>query len=242
MQGTGPFAVHSPEFAGRVGRAARHHHGTTEAEPLPRKQADGYSQSKVEADLLAQRYYKDFGIPIVILRPGFVYGPRDRAVMPRIIENLRAGLVRYPGAKGARALNTIYVQNLVDAVLLALDEPRAVGQIYNLTDGELVSKRHFIEAVADAMGLPHPTMMPPLWLARIMTWSVETWAKLRGATEAPLFTRARLKFMGLNLDFSIEKARAELGYKPRVSFDDAMYLTMQWYKQHYGAPSQALHT
>ena len=95
----------------------------------------------------------------------------------------------------------------MDAVLLAVDEPRAVGQIYNLTDGELVSKRRFIEAVADAMGLPHPTMMPPLWMARIMTWTVETWAKLHGDKEAPLFTKARLKFMGLNLDFSIDKAR-----------------------------------
>jgi nucleoside-diphosphate-sugar epimerase len=214
--------------------AARHHHGTTEAEPLPRRQPDGYSQSKVEADLLAQSYYRDFGVPVVVLRPGFVYGPRDRAVLPRIIESLRIGTMRYPGAKGARALNTIYVRNLVDAVLLALDEPRAVGQVYNLTDGEFVSKRRFVEAVADAMGLPHPTMMPPLWLARILTWGAETWAKLRGAKEAPLFTRARLKFLGLNLDFSIEKAREELGYKPRVPFDDAMFLTMQWYRQHYG--------
>ena len=82
--------------------AARHHYGTTEAEPLPKKQADGYSQSKVKADLLAQRYYKDFGVPVVVLRPGFVYGLRDRAVMPHIIDNLAPGLVRYPGAKVAR--------------------------------------------------------------------------------------------------------------------------------------------
>ncbi len=219
--------------------ANRHHHGTTEAEPLPRRQIDGYSQSKVEAEQLALRYYRDFGVPVVVLRPGFVYGPRDRAVLPRIIENLRKGLVRYPGAKGTRALNTIYVKNLVDAVFLALEAPRAVGQVYNLTDGEFISKRKFIEAVADPLGLPHPTRMPPLWLARVLTWGAETWAKLRGAKQAPLFTRARLKFLGLNLDFSIEKAREELGYKPRVAFDDAMYTTMQWYKQHYGQPQAA---
>jgi nucleoside-diphosphate-sugar epimerase len=214
--------------------AARHHHGTTEAEPLPRKHGDGYSQSKVEAEQVALSYYRDFGVPVVVLRPGFVYGPRDRTVMPRIIESLRQGTMRYPGAKGARALNTIFVRNLVDAVLLALDEPRAVGQVYNLTDGEEVSKRRFVEAVADAMGLPHPTRTPPLWLARLLTWGAESWAKLRGAKEAPLFTKARLKFLGLNLDFSIEKARQELGYRPRVPFDDAMFLTMRWYREHYG--------
>src|SRR6516225_3247718 len=57
---------------------ARHHDGTDETEPLPKRHRDSYSQSKVEAEQLAQHYYKEFGVPVVILRPGFVYGPRDR--------------------------------------------------------------------------------------------------------------------------------------------------------------------
>jgi nucleoside-diphosphate-sugar epimerase len=219
--------------------AARHHHGTDESEPLPRRHADGYTQSKTEAEPLVLSYYRDWGVPVVVLRPGFVYGPRDRTIMPRLIENLRKGLVRYPGAKGRRALNTIYVKNLVGAVLLAIDNPQAVGQVYNLTDGEFVSKRRFVEAVADAMGLPYPTLMPPLWLARILTWGSETWAHLRGAQEAPLFTRARLKFLGLNLDFSIEKAKRELGYRPRYTFDEAIAETMAYYKENILTPAPA---
>src|SRR5205085_1349360 len=134
-------------------------------------------------------------------------------------------------AKGRRALNTIFVGNLVQAVFLVLENERAVGQVYNLTDGEAVSKRRFVEAVADAMGLPRPWRAPPLWLARVLVACSEGWAKLRGAKEAPLFTRARLKFFGLNLDFSIEKARRELGYQPRTNFEDAMYETMAYYKK-----------
>ncbi len=219
--------------------AARHHHGTDETEPLPAKHADGYTQSKVEAEQLALRYYRDLGVPVVVLRPGFVYGPRDRTVMPRLIGGLRAGTVRYPGAKGRRALNTIFIGNFVQAVFLALASDRAVGQIYNLTDGEFVSKRRFIEAVADAMGLPRPWRAPPLWLARFLTACSEGWAKLRGAKEAPLFTRARLKFLGLNLDFSIDKAKRELGYQPRTNFDDAMYETMAWYKKEAQVPADS---
>lgn len=209
--------------------AARHHYGTAETEPLPAKHSDGYTQSKVEADELALRYYRDFGVPVVVLRPGFVYGPRDRTVMPRMIENLRAGAIRYPGG-GQRALNTIYIGNLVQAVFLALESTTAVGQVFNLTDGELVSKRRFIEAVADAMQLPRPTKTPPLWLARIVTSLAEGLARLRGAKEAPRFTKARLKFIALNLDFSIEKAKRELGYRPHYSFADAMAQTMAYYK------------
>jgi nucleoside-diphosphate-sugar epimerase len=217
--------------------AARHHYGTDESEPLPKHHADGYTQTKVEAEALALDYQRTLGVPVVVLRPGFVYGPRDRTVMPRLIDNLRKGTVRYPGAKGRRALNTIYVKNLVGAVFLAVENPQAVGQVYNLTDSELVSKRRFIEAVADAMGLPRPTLMPPLWLARILTWGSETWARLRGAKEAPLFTRARLKFLGLNLDFSIEKAKRELGYRPRYTFEEAIAETMAYYKGNVLLPS-----
>jgi nucleoside-diphosphate-sugar epimerase len=210
--------------------AARHHHGTDETTPPASQHRDGYSQSKVEAEALALRFYRDFGVPVVVLRPGFVYGPRDRTVMPRIIDGLRHNRLRYPGG-GEQALNTIFVNNLIDAVFLAVEQDAAVGQVYNLTDGEFVSKRRFIESIADALGLPHPTRKPPLWLAWFVTLCCEKLAKLRRAKEAPLFNFTRLKFLGYNLDFSIEKATRELGYRPRVNFEEAMGETMDWYKK-----------
>ena len=56
---------------------------------------------------------------------------------------------------------------------------------------------------------------------------------MRGAKEAPLFNFTRLKFMGYNLDFSIDKAMNDLGYKPRVKFEEAIGETMDWYKKNY---------
>ena len=209
--------------------AARNHRGTDESTPAAESHRDGYSHSKALAEKLALQYYRDFEVPVVVLRPGFIYGPGDRNVLPRIIDNLRQGAVRYPGG-GHAALNTIFVRNLVDAIFLTIGHDGAVGQIYNLTDGEIVSKRRFIEKIADAFGLPHPTLTPPMPVARVVTWGAEALASLRGAKEAPMFNFTRLKFMGLNLDFSIEKARRELGYSPRVSFDDAMVETMAWYR------------
>jgi 2-alkyl-3-oxoalkanoate reductase len=213
--------------------AARHHYGADESEPLPRCHRDSYSQSKVEAEQLALRYYHDFGVPVVVLRPGFIYGPRDPVVFPRLIEGLRRRAIRYPGSRGARALNTIYVGNLIQAIFLAIENEGAVGQVYNLTDGEAVSKRRFVEKIADAMGLPHPHLMPPYWMAFLVTWCIDKAAKLRGAARAPEINFTRLKFLGLNLDFSIDKARTELGYRPRWSFDDAMVETLDWYKKRY---------
>lgn len=216
--------------------ATKHHHGTDETEPLPRWHGDGYSQSKVEAEELVMKYHKEWDIPTVILRPGFVYGPRDKTVMPRLIDALRHNRLRYPGG-GNAAMNLIFIDNLVDAVFLTVENEKAVGQVYNLTDGELVTKRQFIGAIADAMELPHPTRTPPMWFAYAVTWCAEKLAKLRGAKKAPLFNFPRLKFIAYNLDFSIEKAMNELGYRPRVRFDEAIGETMDWYKKH--APEQS---
>jgi nucleoside-diphosphate-sugar epimerase len=211
--------------------AARHHYGTDETEPLPRHHVDGYTQTKVEAEELALRYHREHGVPVVVLRPGFVYGPRDRTVLPKLMDNLRRRKVNYISG-GRRALNTIYIGNLVEAAFLAAEKPEAVGQIYNLTDGETVSKRRFIEAISDGLGLPRPNPVSvPLWLARIIAWWQEGRARRRHSPKPPRLTQGRLKFMGLNLDFSIDKARRELGYRPRFSFDEGMKETLAWYRQ-----------
>ncbi len=211
--------------------AARHHYGTDETAPLPERHMDGYTQSKVESEQLALRYHREYGVPVTALRPGFIYGPRDRTVLPNLIEKLRRRQVRYIGG-GKRAMNCIFVGNLVDAALAAMEKPEAVGQVYNLTDGETVSKRRFIEAVADGMGVPRPPALGvPLWLARIGAASMENGARRRGDKEPPRLTQGRLKLLGLNLDFSIEKAKRELGWRPAVSFDEGMRRTVEWFKQ-----------
>jgi nucleoside-diphosphate-sugar epimerase len=210
--------------------AARHHHGTDESEPLPGRHADGYTQSKAEAEEVALAAHRDYGVRVVVLRPGFIYGPRDRTVLPRLIDNLRKGKVRYIGG-GRKALNTIYVGNLADAALLAIENPAAVGQVYNLTDGETVSKRRFIESIADGLGLPRPRPPSvPLWLARVLAAWQEGRARRRNSAKAPRLTRGRLKFLGLNLDFSIAKARSQLGYQPRWTFDEGMRETLAWFR------------
>jgi nucleoside-diphosphate-sugar epimerase len=209
--------------------AARHHHGTDETEPLPVRHMDGYTQTKVEAEHLVQDAHRLHGLPAVILRPGFVYGPRDRTVLPKLAENLRNGIIRWIG-DGSRAMNTIYVGNLVDAIFLALDKPEAVGHVFNLTDGEFVSKRKFFETIADGLELPRPKKKVPLFVARIAAYIMERRARRKGKKEPPRLTQARLKLLGLNLDFSIEKAKRELGYSARVKFDDGMKETLDWYK------------
>jgi nucleoside-diphosphate-sugar epimerase len=212
--------------------AARHHHGTDEGEPLPESHIDGYTQSKVESERLALKSVRRDRLPVTILRPGFVYGPRDRTVLPRLADRLRERSVVYI-ARGRHALNTTYVTNIADAVFLAAESDRAVGEVFNVTDGEFVSKRRFFETIADGLGLPRPRGSIPVGLARFLANWREGVFRRKNKPHPPRITQASLKFAGLSLDFSIEKARTVLGYAPAVGFDEGMAAALDWYKAHH---------
>jgi nucleoside-diphosphate-sugar epimerase len=204
---------------------ARDHHGTDETTPLPAHHIDGYTQTKVEAENLAMSYFRDRQLPLVVIRPGFIYGPRDETVMPRILANLKARLVTYFGSR-LKTLNNVYVGNVVEAVELALGPSVPLGEAFNITDPKTVTKKVFFERIADLAGLPRPFATWPMWFARFMCGTFERAGKAFGFQ--PVLSMARLKFMGLNLDYSIAKARTRLGYVGRTSFDDGMKRTIDW--------------
>lgn len=199
----------------------RDHHGTDETTPPAAESLDAYTRSKVEAEALALGYVEDRGLPLAVVRPGFIYGPRDRTVLPKLLHSLRTGRFAYFGS-GDQALNCIYVKNLVHAIFLAAEVPEAVGNVFNLTDGARVSKRAFIGRVAELAGLRPPRRKIPLWLARTLAVLLERRARRLGSTEPPLVNKARYKFLGLNLDYSIEKARRVLGYRPPYTTEEGL--------------------
>lgn len=209
---------------------ARDHHGTDETEPPDRTGIDGYTLTKVESEDLVLEYADEKALPAVVLRPGFIYGPRDRTVLPRLLDRLKSGGVKYLGS-GEQLLNNTCVTNLVDAVFLALERDDLDGEIFNITDGKLVSKREFIGTIARLANLPEPTRSVPLGLAKFLARIMEGTWRLLGKKEAPLLSSARIKFLGLNLDFDIGKARRELGYQPAVEFAEGMGQTIQWCRQ-----------
>jgi nucleoside-diphosphate-sugar epimerase len=199
----------------------RDHFGTDETVPTAVNALDGYTRSKNEAEALALSYVKERHLPLTVVRPGFIYGERDRTVLPKLLHSLRSGVFRYFGP-GDQALNCIYVKNLVHAIFLAAESPASVGEVFNVTDGRRVSKKEFVGRVARLAGLKEPKRHIPLWLARFLANLMEGIALRRGSTRPPLVNKARYKFLGLNLDFSVEKARRVLGYDPPYTTEEGL--------------------
>lgn len=206
--------------------AARDHFGTDESTPADLSGLDGYTRTKAEAEVLLNRHITEHGFPAVILRPGFIYGPGDRHVLPRIIKKFQSGKMKMIG-NGQKVLNNTSVDNLADAVVLALEHSDACGETFNIRDQRLVTRQEFVSTIAEFIDAPYPKSVP-VPIARMLVVIVERLAKLRGATEAPFVTRASIKFLAQNLDFSIDKAMRVLGYAPRDDFQNVMQRALQW--------------
>lgn len=210
---------------------ARDHYGTDETEPPHASGIDGYTLSKIEAEQLLQQK----SIPYTILRPGFIYGPRDRTVLPRILERLKSGQFAYLGSP-EKLMNNTWVKHLVDAIFLALNQDEAIGQIINITDVALVSKREFISTIAELAGYPSPEKVVPLPVARHLAKLLEGLWRLLGKKQAPILSQARIKFLGLNLDYSTLKAQQVLDFHPQTPYREAMSETIDWFRENQKLP------
>ena len=204
---------------------ARDHVGTDETVPPAADSLDAYTRSKTEAEALALTYYKERGLPVSVVRPGFIYGERDRTVLPKLVGALKSGRFAYFGG-GEQILNCIYVKNLVQGIFLAAEVPGAVGEVFNLTDGVKVTKRDFVGRVAELAGLKRPRRKIPLWLAWRLAVMLERRAKRRKSPTPPLVNKARYKFLGLSQDYSVDKARRVLGYSPEYTPEQGLVAAM----------------
>jgi len=209
---------------------ARDHYGTDESEPPNATGIDGYTRTKMEAEQLVSKYIKEHNLPAVILRPGFIYGPRDRTVVPRILERLKNRQVKFLGT-GEQLCNNTYVGNLVDAIFLTIDHDDVIGEIFNIRDGRSVNKREFLNSIAQLAGYPLPVKSVPIPVAKAAANVMEGLWKLLGMKEAPFVSSATIKFLGYNLDYSINKAQRQLGYNPQVDFQDGMTKTINWFRE-----------
>ena len=124
----------------------------SESEDAPlRRTGDAYCDNKAAAEKVVLKY-GERGLPVVILRPSIVWGPYS-AWNTRLMDDLREGRVAFI-AGGHGACNTTYVDNLIDAMALGLENDRALNQAFFITDGERVSWGDFIRA--------HMALMEPM--------------------------------------------------------------------------------
>jgi 2-alkyl-3-oxoalkanoate reductase len=213
----------------------KHHRGTDESAPYG--YGDPYTDTKVDSEKVVRGFAQRGELETVCIRPGFVYGPGDHQVIPGLLNSLASGQFRFIG-DGSKQMNSIYVDDVVQAALLAGDTPAAAGQVYNITDDAKTPIRDFVSFVAGYLNIPAPTRHVPVPLAVLGTNVLETYARLTHAKKPPLLNRSRLRFLYYNQYYSIDKARQELGYSPRFTYREGLPPTLDWFKESGQLPAQ----
>lgn len=194
---------------------------------------DHYNLTKIRAEEAVRQLAAERGLPAVVIRPPYVYGPRDRQFLPRVLENLKNGKFRFVGS-GRQPLSLCHVGNLVEALYLAATRPGVVGEVFMVADGDAVTRVRLMEIVCEETGYAMPTRHAPTWVVRLACPVMEGLWRLKRSPEPPLVNKFRLKFMVTPLTYRIEKARRLLGYEPKVGTEAGLRETLRWFREHRG--------
>ncbi len=189
-----------------------------------------YGDTKIEGERLVWNYYHQHDLPVTVVRPTNIYGPRSTTFVQEIVELLKSGSMVHIG-KGLKPAGLAYVTNVVDVILRAAESKSSVGQAYNASDGSEVTWRQYVDQLAEIVGVSSPRVVIPYRLAYLAGWAMEkTYGALRIETR-PLLTRMAAELFGTHQGFSINKACQELGFEPKVGFNEGMHRVEIWLHQ-----------
>ena len=180
-----------------------------------------YANSKVLAE---QVVTQNNDLPYVIARPAQVYGPRSYQFSIRPAELIKAGkMILIDG--GHYLCKPIYIDNLIDGLILCVKVEAAVGEAINFSDGEPVPWRDFFGAYARMVGVDSLPSVPFLiaWLAAV-TSEIGAKSRLKKAS----FNRRTVKSLRSLNSFSNQKAQDLLGWTPQIDFVTGMQRTEDW--------------
>lgn len=182
---------------------------------------DAYTASRLSGERIVRAAHGEGGLETVVVRCGLIWGPGEPTILPRILSLLRRGRMVYPGG-GHNHLGMAFVDNLVEGVILAATVPGAAGRLYHVTDGEELTCREVLDALAGALGVPPPRRSVPFPVVYAVAALLETAAKAVRSVSPPPITRYGARLVACDCRYDIGRARRELGYRPVVRFREGV--------------------
>ncbi|MBK5188029.1 MAG: NAD-dependent epimerase/dehydratase family protein [Gemmatimonadaceae bacterium] len=206
-------------------------HGDIEHPPAtedsPFGAGDIYQNTKLEGEQQAVCTAVRLGVPLTVVRPAPMYGPRDRRLLKifRGVAHRRFPIL----GKGDALFSMVHIDDLVEGVRRAGESPAAIGRTYIIGSDEFLSLNALVGLIAEEAGVkPLGVHLPvwPFWLAGAICEGVCAPLKI----EPPLYRR-RVAFFTKSRAFDITRARTELGHEPRISLREGVRSTLAWYRE-----------
>jgi len=207
-------------------------HGDIEHPPAdeeaPLRPGDIYQVTKLKGEQLAREAGVRRGIGVAIVRPTGIYGPGDRRLL-KLFRGVARGRFPILGS-GEIYYHLTYIDDLVDGIRLAGEQPSAAGRTYILAGAEVTTLNELVARIAAAAGKRPPTLHLPVWPFWIAGALCEAVCVPLGI-EPPIYRR-RVDFFTKSRAFTIERARREIGYAPAVGLDEGIKRSLEWYRTH----------
>jgi len=184
---------------------------------------DHYARAKILAEAEIRKYPNH-----VIVRPSWVYGPRDRVTFPRVVKAMRLGKTPLLG-KGDNLLNIVYAGDVADGAILAANKADATGQAYNLCSNGGVTQQKMADTICDNLKVPRLQKRIPLFVAFQFAFISEVFYKMLFMKNPPPVTRRAVYLMSRPIEFTPNKAREELGWREQVDIEEGTRRTLEWY-------------
>jgi dihydroflavonol-4-reductase len=199
--------------------------GATFDETSPLAPSNAYERSKALGETYAREAI-DVGLPLVIARPEFIYGPGDVHVLG-LFRAIRRGIYFTIG-DGENTCHPTYVDDMVDGLLACLRKGD-IGEIYHIAGPRPLPFRELTTTIAEALGVRPPRLRLPRSLAYAGAAGLEAMGQVTGRA-APL-SRTGVAFFSENRRSTYAKAERELGFTPRVDLHDGVEWTVAWYRE-----------
>jgi nucleoside-diphosphate-sugar epimerase len=206
-------------------------HGDVEHPPAdeyaPLRPGDIYQVTKLEGEAIARRSAEDLGLELVIARPTGIYGPGDRRLLKLFRGVARRRFVIL--GDGRIYYHLTYIDDLVEGFRLCGEIRQAAGRTYILAGGEVTTLNELTGLIAEEAGVPPPRLHLPVWPFWTAGAVCEALCAPLGI-EPPIYRR-RVDFFTKSRAFDITRARAEIGYSPKVGLRDGIRRTLEWYRR-----------
>ncbi len=202
----------------------RDQRGVDESAPYPKRWLCHYPHTKALAEQAVLRA-NDATLATCALRPHLIWGPRDRHLIPRLIERARIGKLIRVG-DGTNLIDTVFVENAARAHLQAADAlapgTPVAGRAYFITQGEPVNCWQWIDELLALYRLPPVRKSISLVAAYRIGSALELAHKVFRRSGEPRMSRFLAAQLGTSHYFKISRARADFGYQPVIGRDEGM--------------------
>jgi nucleoside-diphosphate-sugar epimerase len=195
-------------------------------EDAPCRPVTAYGRSKLAGEAVVRR---SPALPWTIVRPGVVYGPRDRELLR--LFRITARAIAPVFGWGRQEISVVHVADLAEGIVRAAQEPRALGQTYHLAHPTVVTQRELATAVGRAVrGGRAPLVLPvPPLVAAPIVWAIGRAAAAAGRRSVVSADKLA-EFLAPSWAASVEKADRELGWRARHDLAGGLAATAEWYR------------